>query len=143
MFSQRWKASAFIRSLWLTLRPSAAKLVLGAVAITFVLFFGLATYAKRTERNFLNIGSILFGALLILILASIVGLFVQATILQTAICAGGIFVFSGYVLYDIQVMKSGYLTEDDVPMMVLNLFLDWINLFLYILRLIGLFAADN
>ena len=120
-----------------------AKLVLGAVAITFVLFFGLATYAKRTERNFLNIGSILFGALLILILASIVGLFVQATILQTAICAGGIFVFSGYVLYDIQVMKSGYLTEDDVPMMVLNLFLDWINLFLYILRLIGLFAADN
>ena len=113
-----------------------AKLVLGAVAITFVLFFGLATYAKRTERNFLNIGSILFGALLILILASIVGLFVQATILQTAICAGGIF-------YDIQVMKSGYLTEDDVPMMVLNLFLDWINLFLYILRLIGLFAADN
>lgn len=40
-------------------------------------------------------------------------------------------------------MKSGYLTEDDVPMMVLNLFLDWINLFLYILRLIGLFAADN
>lgn len=50
---------------------------------------------------------------------------------------------SGYVLYDIQVMKSGYLTEDDVPRMVLNLFLDWINLFLYILRLIGLFAADN
>ena len=98
---------------------------------------------KRTERNFLNIGSILFGALLILILASIVGIFVQATILQTAICAGGIFVFSGYVLYDIQVMKSGYLTEDDVPRMVLNLFLDWINLFLYILRLIGLFAADN
>ena len=120
-----------------------AKLVLGAVAITFVLFFGLATYAKRTERNFLNIGSILFGALLILILASIVGIFVQATILQTAICAGGIFVFSGYVLYDIQVMKSGYLTEDDVPRKVLNLFLDWINLFLYILRLIGLFAADN
>ena len=67
-----------------------AKLVLGAVAITFVLFFGLATYAKRTERNFLNIGSILFGALLILILASIVGIFVQATILQTAICAGGL-----------------------------------------------------
>lgn len=38
-----------------------AKLVLGAVAITFVLFFGLATYAKRTERNFLNIGSILLA----------------------------------------------------------------------------------
>ena len=87
-----------------------AKLVLGAVAITFVLFFGLATYAKRTERNFLNLGSVLFGSLIILLLASIVGFFVQATLLQTAICAGGIFVFSGYVLYDIQVMRSGLLT---------------------------------
>lgn len=119
-----------------------AKLVLGAVAATFVLFFGLATYAKRTERNFLNLGSILFFGLLALILASIVGLFVQATILQTAICAGGILIFSGYVLYDIQVMKSGLMTEEDVPIMVLNLFLDWINLLVYILRLIGL-VSDN
>lgn len=119
-----------------------AKLVLGAVAASFVLFFGLATYAKRTERNFLNLGSILFFGLIALLLASIVGIFVQATILQTAICAGGIFIFSGYVLYDIQVMQSGYVTEDDVPMMVLSLFLDWINLFLYILQLFGL-LSDN
>lgn len=119
-----------------------AKLVLGAVAITFVLFFGLATYAKRTERNFLNLGSILFFGLLALILASVVGMFVQATILQTAICVGGILIFSGYVLYDIQAMKSGMMTEADVPMMVLNLFLDWINLLIYILRLVGL-VADN
>lgn len=119
-----------------------AKLVLGAVAATFVLFFGLATYAKHTERNFLNLGSILFFGLLALVLASIVGVFVQATILQTAICAGGILIFSGYVLYDIQVMKSGLMTEADVPIMVLNLFLDWINLLLYILRLIGL-VSDN
>ena len=119
-----------------------ARLVLGAVAASFILFFGLATYAKRTERNFLNLGSILFFGLIALLLASIVGIFVQATILQTAICAGGIFIFSGYVLYDIQVMQRGYVTEADVPMMVLNLFLDWINLFLYILQLFGL-VSDN
>ena len=119
-----------------------ARLVLGAVAASFILFFGLATYAKRTERNFLNLGSILFFGLIALLLASIVGIFVQATILQTAICAGGIIIFSGYVLYDIQVMQRGYVTEADVPMMVLNLFLDWINLFLYILQLFGL-VSDN
>lgn len=119
-----------------------ARLVLGAVAASFILFFGLATYAKRTERNFLNLGSILFFGLIALLLASIVGIFVQATLLQTAICAGGIFIFSGYVLYDIQVMQRGYVTEADVPMMVLNLFLDWINLFLYILQLFGL-VSDN
>lgn len=119
-----------------------AKLVLGALAISFVVFFGLATYAKHTSRNFLHLAPVLFGGLIILLLASIVGFFVQATILQTAICAGGIFIFSGYVLVDIQLMQQGYMTEDDVPMMVLNLFLDWINLFLYILRLIGL-VSDN
>lgn len=119
-----------------------AQLVLGAVAISFVLFFGLAAYAKRTTRNFIGLAPMLFGGLLVLLLASIIGIFVHATILQTAICAGGVFIFSGYVLVDIQMMKSGYLTEDDVPMMVLNLFLDWINLFLYILQLIGL-VSDN
>lgn len=119
-----------------------ARLVLGAVAISFVLFFGLATYAKRTSRSFLHLAPILFGGLIVLLLASIVGIFVQATILQTAICAGGVFIFSGYVLVDIQLMQSGYMSEDDVPMMVLNLFLDWVNLFLYILRFLGL-VSDN
>lgn len=119
-----------------------AKLVLGALAVSFVIFFGLATYAKRTSRSFLHLAPVLFGGLVILILASIVGLFVQATLLQTAICAGGIFIFGGYVLIDIQLMQQGYVSEADVPLMVLNLFLDWINLFLYILQLFGL-VSDN
>ncbi|MDO4281491.1 MAG: Bax inhibitor-1/YccA family protein [Peptococcaceae bacterium] len=120
-----------------------ANLVLGAGAVTFVLFFGLAIYARKTSRNFLAIGPMLFFGLIALILASIVGLFVQATMLQIAICAGGVFIFSGYVLYDIQTMRTGLMTEDDVPMLVLSLFLDFINLFIYILRLFGFAAAGR
>ncbi len=120
-----------------------ANLVIAAFGISFVLFFGLATYAKHTERDFIQFGSILFMGLIALLLVSIVGIFIQATALQIAICAGGIFIFSGYVLYDIHVMRSGMMTEADVPMMVLNLFLDFINIFLYVLRLLAMFASDN
>ena len=114
-----------------------------ALGVTFILFFGLAFYASHTERNFLNLGSMLFGGLLALILVSIVGIFIQATALEIAITAGGLFIFSGYVLYDIQLMRSGFVTEADVPMLVLNLFLDFINLLLYVLRLIGIVASDD
>lgn len=120
-----------------------ANLVMTALGVTFILFFGLAFYASHTERNFLNLGSMLFGGLLALILVSIVGIFIQTTALEIAITTGGLFIFSGYVLYDIQLMRSGFVTEADVPMLVLNLFLDFINLLLYVLRLIGIVASDD
>ena len=120
-----------------------ANLVLAALAATFVVFFGLSIYAQRTSRNFLSIGPILFGGLIALLVVSIIGIFVHATVLQIAITTGGLFIFSGYVLYDIQVMRTGLLSEEDVPMMVLNLFLDFINIFIYILQMIGLFASDE
>ena len=78
-----------------------------------------------------------------MILVSLVGLFIHATVLQITVTVGGLFIFSGYVLYDVQLMRSGLLTEEDVPMMVLNLFLDFINLFLYILRMLGFLASND
>lgn len=120
-----------------------ANLVMAALAATFVVFFGLSIYAQRTSRNFLSIGPVLFGGLIVLLVVSIVGIFIQATALQVAITTGGLFIFSGYVLYDIQMMRTGLLTEEDVPMMVLNLFLDFINIFIYLLQLLGIFASDD
>lgn len=120
-----------------------ANLVMAAFAITFVLFFGLATYAKHTKRDFIQFGSLLFMGVIALLLVSIAGIFIQATALQVATTAGGIFIFSGYVLYDIQVMRSEYMTEAEVPMMVLSLFLDFINLFLYVLRALALFSSND
>lgn len=120
-----------------------ANLVMTALGVTFVVFFGLAFYASHTKRNFLALGSVLFWGLLALLLVSIVGIFIHATALQIAITVGGLFIFSGYVLYDVQLMRSGLLTEEDIPMMVLDLFLDFINLFLYILRMLGIFAGDE
>ncbi len=120
-----------------------ANLVMTALGVTFVVFFGLSFYASHTKRNFLNLGSVLFGGLVALILVSLVGLFIHATALQITVTVGGLFIFSGYVLYDVQLMRSGLLTEEDVPMMVLNLFLDFVNLFLYILRMLGFLASND
>lgn len=81
--------------------------------------------------------------LITLIILSVIGIFVHATALQLAIAAGGIVIFSGYVLYDIQVMRTGLVTEADVPWMVLSLFLDFINLLLSILRLFGILGSRD
>lgn len=120
-----------------------AQLVLSAVGVTFILFFGLAFYAQRTTRDFLQFGTVLFFGLIGLVLMSIVGMFVQATMLQIAIATGGIFIFGGYVLYDIQLMRAGYISEAEIPLMVLNLFLDFINLLISILRIFGLFGSRD
>lgn len=120
-----------------------ANLVGAAIISTFVLFFGLSFYARHTNRSFLSLGTMLFMGLITLIILSVIGIFVHATALQLAIAAGGIVIFSGYVLYDIQVMRTGLVTEADVPWMVLSLFLDFINLLLSILRLFGILGSRD
>lgn len=120
-----------------------ANLTMGAVGITFVLFFSLAIYAQKTERNFLDLGSVLMMALIGLILVSILGLFIHATALQLMIAVAGVLIFSFYVIYDIQLVMSRYMSEEMIPWMVLDLFLDFINLLLYILRIFGIsFSRD-
>lgn len=124
-------------------RAIGASLVGAALVSTFVLFLGLSIYARHTSRNYLGMGSALFMGLIALLVLSVIGIFVGATALQLTIAAGGLVIFSGYVIYDIQVMRAGYFTEADVPWMVLSLFLDFINLLLSILRLFGIFGSDD
>jgi FtsH-binding integral membrane protein len=124
-------------------RTIGASLVGAALVSTFVLFLGLSIYARHTSRNYLGMGSVLFMGLIALLVLSIIGIFIGATALQLVIAAGGLIIFSGYVIYDIQVMRAGYFTEADVPWMVLSLFLDFINLLLSILRLFGIFGSDD
>jgi FtsH-binding integral membrane protein len=53
------------------------------------------------------------------------------------LAAGGVLIFSGFILYDISQYRQG-LTNEAIPLAVLNLYLDFINLFLSLLRLLGI-----
>jgi FtsH-binding integral membrane protein len=107
-------------------------------------FLGMALYGYTTKRDLTGWGSFLFMGLIGLIIASIVNLFVTSTALQFAISAIGVLIFTGLTAYDTQKIKEMYYAGDDAEtggkkaiMGALSLYLDFINLFLYLLRFIG------
>ena len=107
-------------------------------------FFAMALYGYTTKRDLTGWGSFLFMGLIGLIVASLVGLFVQSSALQFAISVIGVLIFTGLTAYDTQKIKEMYYAGDSAEiggkkaiMGALSLYLDFINLFLYLLRFIG------
>ncbi|HET6620525.1 MAG TPA: Bax inhibitor-1/YccA family protein [Dongiaceae bacterium] len=107
-------------------------------------FFGMALYGYTTKRDLTAWGSFLFMGLIGLLIASLVGLFVQSSALQFAISVIGVLIFTGLTAYDTQKIKEMYYAGDDAEtggkkavMGALRLYLDFINLFLYLLRFLG------
>lgn len=111
-------------------------LVAGAFATTTIIFAGLSLYVHASDRDFSSLGGVLgasSGALLLLI---VVSLFFPTMLMQAIVAGFGILLFSGLVLYDTSMMLK-YMTADDAVVAAVQLYLDFINLFLYILQCIS------
>ncbi|KIO22850.1 hypothetical protein M407DRAFT_245014 [Tulasnella calospora MUT 4182] len=108
--------------------------VLQALVITMGVFLGLTLWTMQSKYDFTGMGTFLFGGLLVLCLTGIVGIFIPFGKTMDLIYAlGGTLLFSGYIVYDtFLIMKK--LSPDESIMAAINLYLDFINLFLYILR---------
>ncbi|MDQ0271530.1 Bax inhibitor-1/YccA family protein [Cytobacillus purgationiresistens] len=120
------------------------QIVLMALGTTTIVFAGIAIYASTTKRDFTFLGGLLGAALLALIVIAIFNLFWPMS--STAMLAYsfiGVLVFSGYVLFDFNRMKKYGVTAQEVPTMALNLYLDFINLFINILRIMGILKDRN
>lgn len=113
-----------------------ANLVLGGIAITVVLFTGICIYAVNTKRDFSYLGMFLLIALIALVILGIVSIFVHIPMFSLMVTWLGILIFSGYVLFDMNKVNNAYFTEEDVPALVLDLYLDFLNLLLYVLDLL-------
>jgi uncharacterized protein len=107
-------------------------------------FGALSLYGYTTQRNLSAIGSFLVMGLIGLILAMVVNIFLQSSGLQFAISVVGVLVFAGLTAWDTQKIKEMYDARDDenaagrkAVMGALALYLDFINLFLMLLRLVG------
>jgi len=129
---------------------SSIFLVYTGASITRVFFisaasFGaLSLYGYTTQRDLSGFGSFLIMGLFGLILASLVNIFLKSTALDFAVSAIGVFVFAGLTAWDTQKIKEMYDPMEDgtvtgrkAVMGALSLYLDFINLFLMLLRLIG------
>jgi len=112
-------------------------------AVTAGMFGALAIYGTVTRRELSGLGQFLFMGLVGLVLASVVGLFWHNDALQFLISFVGVIVFSGLTVYDAQRLKSLALATTAGPTSgativgALALYLDFINLFLFLLRFLG------
>ncbi|KAL6752264.1 inhibitor of apoptosis-promoting Bax1-domain-containing protein [Haematococcus lacustris] len=114
--------------------------VLLAVGITAGVVMALALFALQTKLDLTAAGGALLALLATLIIASIVQSFVHVSWLQLLISAGGALLFSVYLVFDIQLlMGSGAvsISPDEYVYAALALYLDVINLFLYVLQLLN------
>lgn len=115
---------------------SGAETVLIAFLLTILIFISLTIYAYNSKKDFSFLGGFLFVALIGLVFTSIIGFFVKNELLELTLAYVGVLIFSGYIIYDISRMKFVKFTEKDIPGAVLNLYLNLINLFVKLLKII-------
>ncbi len=112
--------------------------------ITAGTFTAMSLYGYTTKRDLTGIGSFLIMGLIGLIIASVVNIFMQSAAMEWVISVIGVLIFVGLTAYDTQKIKNDYNETDDRELMTkkavfgaLRLYLDFINLFLFLLRLFG------
>lgn len=126
------------------LATAGANTVIMAFGTTTTVFTGIAIYASKTKRNFSYLGGFLLAALLAMVAISIFNIFWPLSSMgMLAYSFIGVMVFSGYILFDINQMKRYGVNPEDVPLMALSLYLDFINLFISILRIFGILSKND
>ena len=107
-------------------------------------FAGLSLYGYTTKRDLGPIGTFLIMGVIGLIIASLINMFVQSSALGWAISAIGVLVFAGLTAYDTQKIKGMYFELGGssfrgkaIILGALTLYMDFINLFLFLLRFMG------
>ena len=115
--------------------------------ITAIAFAGLSLYGYTTKRNLSGMGTFLIMGLIGIIVASIVNIFLASSALHFVISVLGVLIFAGLTAYDTQTIKNTYIDHardmDEewlgkaAIMGALNLYLDFINLFMFLLQFLG------
>ena len=112
--------------------------------ITAASFGALSLWGYTTKRDLTGMGTFLFMGVIGLLIAMVVNIFLASPALQFAISAIGVLVFAGLTAYDTQKIKEMYWEGDDVLvagrkaiMGALTLYLDFINLFTFLLHFMG------
>ena len=112
--------------------------------ITSGTFGAMSIYGYTTKRDLTKLGSFLMMGLFGIIIASVVNIFMKSSMMYFVISILGVLIFVGLTAYDTQKIKNMYLASDSGELMgkkavmgALTLYLDFINLFLMLLRLFG------
>ena len=115
--------------------------------VTAIAFAGLSLYGYTTKRDISGMGSFLIMGVIGLIVASIINIWMQSPALMYAISILGVLIFAGLTAYDTQKIKNTYIQmarngqsewiEKSAIMGALSLYLDFLNMFMFLLHLFG------
>ena len=125
----------------------AQEIIFSAFLGTLTLFVVLAVYGYFTKENLTKFTPILIAGLITLILVSIINIFLQSSGVDLFISVIGVIIFTIFIAVDVNRIRNNIITyavQEDSEILnkieivgALNLYLDFINLFLYILRILG------
>jgi modulator of FtsH protease len=133
----------FIEGIWLApflmLADRNAPGVVGQAAVlTFAAFGVLSLYAVLSRRDFSAWGSFLMVGVFVLLVAMIINAFVGSAAGGLWIAAIGVMIFSGLLVFDTwRLLRSGAYGQDDYVLTAVAIYLDLLNMFVFILSLLG------
>ena len=120
---------------------NGSSLIMTAFGGTAVVFFGMATLATVVKRDLSNMGKFLFVGALILMVAGIVNVFLQSSVMMMTLSVLAIVIFSGFMLFDIKRVIDG--GETNYISATLAIYLDIYNVFQSLLSLLGIFGGER
>ncbi|MDR1066306.1 MAG: Bax inhibitor-1/YccA family protein [Clostridiales bacterium] len=118
-----------------------------AFLMTAVFFVTMTIFGMTTKSDLSGAGRMFMAALVTVIIVSVVNFFLGSALIEYIICYVGVAIFIGLTAYDTQKMKSFYITSSESAGAemtskaaiygALQLYLDFINIFIYLLRILG------
>jgi len=116
--------------------------IYSALTLTACVFGGLTMYTWVTKKDFSYMGASLTIGLFLIIGVSLVNMFVQSSTLSLASAIVSVVLFSGFILYDTsRILRQPHLVPPTLA--ALSLYLDFLNLFMAILRIVGIGSSDD
>lgn len=119
--------------------PGGASIVAQAFLLTTAIFGIMSIFALRTTKDLANMGKMLFIALIVVVIGSLINLFLGSPILQVIIAGVGAILFSLFIAYDTQNILRGL--YDSPVIAAVSLYLDFLNLFVSLLQILGIFNS--
>ena len=118
-----------------------AGIVANAFGLITVAFGGLSLFAMNTKRDFGAMGKMLFITLIVVVVASLINIFTQSPLFQIVIASISAILFSGFILYDTQnIIRGAYSSPIEAA---IALYLDFLNLFISLLQILGIFGSSD
>lgn len=118
---------------------NGGQLIAMAAGGTAVIFFSLATLATVTKRDFSFLGKFLFTGVIVLIVAALANMYFQLPAMSLMISVVALFIFSAYILYDVQRVVNG--GETNYVTATLAIYLDIYNVFISLLNILMIFSG--